>query len=309
VAVTNYAAVSNGYLVQLPTIGTNTANTAWWYTAYFRRSGSLYWTGNGRLNILATTSTADGLNWQEIVSGSGADSIARAVASNAQAVAAAALPKTSTNGWEVGSHSGLLTPAWATTGTVSRSNVLSQPDGSAAVLLRTGTAIVERVTYDLTRLIVVSSDEAFDAEGWQAPVGTVFVLTNTWNALLPNYAPYYESENGAYAISGNVGLDSYWRWTETDIQPGWGGGLHTWKLGNLYTPGEVYSTISTGEHPYIVIPVRVTNSVDLATSDQINAFATTNWVESIRGIHVDIATNVVWHLVVSNGHWLVREVQ
>ena len=34
-----------------------------------------------------------------------------------------------------------------------------------------------------------------------------------------------------------------------------------------------------------------------------------NWVESIRGIYVDVATNVVYHVVVSNGHWLVREVQ
>ena len=38
-------------------------------------------------------------------------------------------------------------------------------------------------------------------------------------------------------------------------------------------------------------------------------FATSNWVESIRGVHADIASNVVWHVVVSNGHWLIREVQ
>lgn len=37
--------------------------------------------------------------------------------------------------------------------------------------------------------------------------------------------------------------------------------------------------------------------------------AATNWVESIRGIHADIATNVVYHVVVSNGHWLIREVE
>lgn len=35
--------------------------------------------------------------------------------------------------------------------------------------------------------------------------------------------------------------------------------------------------------------------------------AVSNWVESIRGIHADIATNVVYHVVVSNGHWLIRE--
>lgn len=38
-------------------------------------------------------------------------------------------------------------------------------------------------------------------------------------------------------------------------------------------------------------------------------FATSNWVESIRGVHADIATNVVYHVVVSNGHWLIQEVQ
>jgi len=37
--------------------------------------------------------------------------------------------------------------------------------------------------------------------------------------------------------------------------------------------------------------------------------AVSNWVESIQGIHVDIATNVVYHVVVSNGHWLIREVE
>lgn len=37
--------------------------------------------------------------------------------------------------------------------------------------------------------------------------------------------------------------------------------------------------------------------------------AASNWVESIRGVHADIASNVVYHVVVSNGHWLIREVQ
>ena len=37
--------------------------------------------------------------------------------------------------------------------------------------------------------------------------------------------------------------------------------------------------------------------------------AATNWVESIRGIYADIASNVVYHVVVSNGHWLIQEVQ
>jgi hypothetical protein len=67
VSVTNYATVGNGYLVQMPTVGTNAAG--WWYTAYFEIAGKRYWTGNGRLDIEATTSTADGLVWQEITCG------------------------------------------------------------------------------------------------------------------------------------------------------------------------------------------------------------------------------------------------
>jgi len=69
VSVTNHTTESNGYLVQCPTLGTNTADTAWWYTVYFEESGYRYWTGNGRLTILKTTSTEDGLNWQKIISG------------------------------------------------------------------------------------------------------------------------------------------------------------------------------------------------------------------------------------------------
>ena len=70
VCVTNYAVSANGYLVQIPTVGTNTVTGSdWWYTAYIvEPSGYMLWTGNGRLRILATTSTADGLVWQTITS-------------------------------------------------------------------------------------------------------------------------------------------------------------------------------------------------------------------------------------------------
>lgn len=52
-------------------------------------------------------------------------------------------------------------------------------------------------------------------------------------------------------------------------------------------------------------PTPPTDGERLLTESDINA--TSNWVESIRGVHVDIATNVVYHIVVSNGHWLIRE--
>ena len=64
-------ATNSYYLIQWPTIGTNTANSVWWYTIYFEKNGYRYWNGNGALTINETTSTGDGLVWQDIVSGVG----------------------------------------------------------------------------------------------------------------------------------------------------------------------------------------------------------------------------------------------
>ena len=62
---TNYLTGSTFYLTQWPTIGTNSGDSAWWYTVYFQATnGATYWTGNGDLYIEETTSTAeDGLNF------------------------------------------------------------------------------------------------------------------------------------------------------------------------------------------------------------------------------------------------------
>ena len=86
VSQTNYATSGNGYLVQMPTIGTNTAGIAagWWYTAYFEIAGKRYWTGNGRLDIEATTSTADGMTWQAITCGAQTTQVYTAQAGTAQ---------------------------------------------------------------------------------------------------------------------------------------------------------------------------------------------------------------------------------
>lgn len=65
---TNTSATAKNYYIQWPTIGTNTTSGAWWYTVYFEREGRRYWTGNGELWISETTSTTDGLKWQEVIS-------------------------------------------------------------------------------------------------------------------------------------------------------------------------------------------------------------------------------------------------
>lgn len=64
---TNSIATNSTYFVQWPTIGTNTLNQAWWYTVYFEKGGRRYWSGNGDLFIEPTTSTGDGLTWQEFI--------------------------------------------------------------------------------------------------------------------------------------------------------------------------------------------------------------------------------------------------
>jgi hypothetical protein len=46
--------------------------------------------------------------------------------------------------------------------------------------------------------------------------------------------------------------------------------------------------------------VVATNSYPLATRADVAA---------AHGVFPDIATNVVYHVVVSNGHWLIQEVQ
>jgi hypothetical protein len=66
-AVTNRTYSANAYRVQMPTIGTNTASEAWWYTVHFEKDGQRYWTGDGELYIEATSSTApDGIIWQTV---------------------------------------------------------------------------------------------------------------------------------------------------------------------------------------------------------------------------------------------------
>ena len=130
VTTTNYAVSANGYLVQLPTIGTNTTAVGtgadWWYTAYFERAGYRYWTGNGRVKIVATTSTADGLVWQTIT-GVSVAALQSALDAEAQARAAGdlvamtnwqAVVYSLTNGAALGATA--LQPAWAETGAVFR---------------------------------------------------------------------------------------------------------------------------------------------------------------------------------------------
>lgn len=49
--VTNYASTNNSFLCQVPTLATNSAGAAWWYSVYFDYRGRTYWAGSGDLVI------------------------------------------------------------------------------------------------------------------------------------------------------------------------------------------------------------------------------------------------------------------
>lgn len=53
--------------------------------------------------------------------------------------------------------------------------------------------------------------------------------------------------------------------------------------------------------------VYVTEASRLLEAPDIAPFATTNYVEAVRGVWADVATNLTYHIVVSNGNWLIIE--
>lgn len=67
VSVTNYSYTSNSYLIQCPSLGTNAQN--WVYTIVYEKEGNVFWTGNGRLDITASTATGTPLSWTTIPQG------------------------------------------------------------------------------------------------------------------------------------------------------------------------------------------------------------------------------------------------
>ena len=93
------AVTANSYLIQLPTVGTNTAGVAagWWYCVRLQRGGHVYWSGDGRVDIAATTSTANGLVWQTVTCGDISVETAARIAGDAANTAALNAWKASTS--------------------------------------------------------------------------------------------------------------------------------------------------------------------------------------------------------------------
>lgn len=104
----------------------------------------------------------------------------------------------------------------------------------------------------------------------------------------------WQGKDGDYTVSAAVGVE---------IPEGLA--IDTWRLWRTSSGGYFYiEECGTG-------PLPVHGSYGFVWVAPLPVYvpvATSNWVESIRGVHADIATNVVYHVVVSNGHWLIQEV-
>ena len=184
VAVTNQSTSGNSYLVQMPTIGTNTASGVWWYTVYFERDGRRYWTGNGALTIEATTSTGDGLVWQTIT---GVSVAALQAALDAEAAARASgdvvamtnwqsIVYSLTNGAALGETA--LQPSWAATGTVAHAG-----DAATATTAENAGAADRAAVADAADYAVEAgfADEALELADWSTDgqaLAAVVVHTN-----------------------------------------------------------------------------------------------------------------------------------
>ncbi len=130
--VSNQTTDATSYLLQWPTIGTNTtAKAPWYYVLYFLRDGRRYWTGSGNLWIEETTATGDGLVWQEII---GYD--------------LATLTNDLATLWGELQGPAWLTPArfdWeASVDTTATTNVGPETDGGWAVLTRVREVVTEK---------------------------------------------------------------------------------------------------------------------------------------------------------------------
>lgn len=107
--------------------------------------------------------------------------------------------------------------------------------------------------------------------------------------------------NGVFGFGGRLGFDSDGISQTGKFSVRWPSRSDDSQIATL---ADISDSLSTKVNTTTL--VAATNAVTAAVAA---TYATSNWVESIRGIHIDIASNVVYHVVVSNGHWLIQEVK
>lgn len=187
-----------------------------------------------------------------------------------------------------------LQPSWAGTGTVARSTMsdrIISTDGKAWIYVVDGTGVLGKVVGDYDLIVVATN--SFNHEYSGPSIGTVFSFTGiwTWGSLS------WGLSDSAWRCSDY----GDWWYNPNDPSP---------ILGSIGTVATLTRTTSESEYQsFSVAWATHTNQVAVATADDIAQLANTNWVNSIKGVFRDIATNVTYGLVVSNGHWLVKEIQ
>ena len=192
-ASTNYAATNGAFLVQWPTVGTNSSTNVWWYTVFFERGGFRYWTGSGELRIAQTTSTAeDGLVWQTNTT---CAAIAAAVdAHNADATAHDGAIAAGTNalaqvGTAYSSSTNALALAQSATGTAASASATAASGTNLATLALSGVLGVSNRVDALPSFLDVSNAWASIASTgtvYKATKATQLVASNGYCVLHPN---------------------------------------------------------------------------------------------------------------------------
>jgi hypothetical protein len=180
---------------------------------------------------------------------------------NGAALGATALQPGATNGWTVGSHAGLLTPSWATTGTVAHAatagRIAVAGDADYWLTVCGGTGTLWRVSDDTTRVYIVSASVDFNGPA----VGTI--LTHLEGL-------YHQWGNGIWESLYYLG-----GWTLFDHDTG--GTDYIWELQSV--PFSLPQSLSfVEEHESlgscVIDYVPVTNSYALATLADVAALPT-----------------------------------
>lgn len=209
-------------------------------------------------------------------------------------------------------QAGALPAGFSATGTVARASVVGI--GDTWVAASNGTATLnypgrEAGVYGDGDQIIVS---ATSGEGYNGPAyGTVFAIS-TYDAPVSTYTA------GVWRIQVNSSAAT----VDIDREPD----RRTWHAeSSIPAPGHLdvlpdefdenaVGTVSLSWYGVGVIsdPIVTLPSMTEALAGKLAAedmpgfgYAESNWVESVRGVYPDVVSNVVWHLVVSNGHWLV----
>jgi hypothetical protein len=137
----------------------------------------------------------------------------------------------------------------------------------------------------------------------------------------PDFSPYLRRDASqevpygwALKLLGTGSIYNYGELRQIGLDVGTSTEFSSYRAGKITVAPNAGTAQRTITLPYTTGTMALLADITAATNSEaiIRAAgdaAGSNYVESIRGVFPDIATNVVYHVVVSNGHWLIQEVQ